>query len=132
MAVDQPHAIVVAFDWIMRAMRPPTTAHRAALLLILLMAMMTAWQGMVSYRTTDQQTERLVTALAKTLEYQVDATFRSIDTLLEEAAQRIDPDRWPNAADAAWFHDRVAAFPELRYLLVVGPDGRSRGPAVSH
>jgi len=132
MAVDRPHAIAMASDWIMRMIRPPTTAHRAALLLILLMAMMTAWQGMVSYRTTDQQTERLVTALAKTLEYQVDSTFRSIDTLLEETAQRIDPDRWPSAADAAWFHDRVAAFPELRYLLVVGPDGRSLGPAVSH
>jgi len=94
--------------------------------------MMTAWQGVASYRTTDLQTERLVAALAKTLEYHVDSTFRSIDTLLEEAARRIDPDRWPDAAAAAWFHDRVAAFPELRYLLVIGPDGRSRGAGVGH
>jgi len=132
MAVERPHPIAGAFDWIARTVRPPTTARRAALLLVLLMAMMTAWQGGASYRSTDLQTERLVSALAKTLEYQIDSTFRSIDTLLEEAAQRIDPDHWPDAAAAAWFHDRVAAFPELRYLLVVGPDGRSQGPAVSH
>ncbi|WP_161539611.1 sensor histidine kinase [Paramagnetospirillum kuznetsovii] len=111
--------------------RERTTARRASLALIALMIVLAAWHTWISWKDDDAAAEALVATLTKTLEFQTEASFRSIDNLLAEASQRIDPDRWPEPALLNWFQSRLVAFPEARNLIVARHDGLTAGPGLS-
>ncbi len=114
-----------------KAPGPRIVARKAAVGLIALIALVTAWQCRGSWTTTDVQAEHLVTALAKALDYQTDSSLRSVDALLADAIDRIDPKRWPDPDQIAWFRGQLAALPEARNLVVIGADGVSVSPALS-
>ena len=111
--------------------RPPTTARKAAAVMILVMAALAAWHGVIGWHAADDAAERMVMALARTMEYQAETSFRSIDTLLQDATQRIDPDKGVDVGLRDWFANRLAAFPEATNMLVAGADGRSVGSGLS-
>ncbi len=110
---------------------PPTKARRAALALIVAMVALAVWHQIVAWQAADAAAERMAMALARTMEYQSEVSFRGIDGLLMEAAQRIDPAKWPEPALSQWFASRLAAFPEATNMVVTGTDGRSQGTGLS-
>jgi hypothetical protein len=112
-------------------LKTPGSARKASLALITLLIALTSWHAWIRWKSADQAAETMVSTLARTLEFQADTTFRSIDNLLLEASQRIDPERWPDPQLAGWFQSRLAAFPETMNLVVVKPDGMSAGPGLS-
>ncbi|TAN63678.1 MAG: hypothetical protein EPN20_09280, partial [Magnetospirillum sp.] len=109
----------------------PATSRKAAAALIAAVLAMTAWHAFNTWRGADQAAEAMVQALTRTMEYQTDTTLRSVDNLLLEAVQRIDPAQWPQPTQTQWLQARLADFPEARNLLVVAPDGKSVGPGLS-
>ncbi len=110
---------------------PPATSRKAASALIIAMVALAAWHGFYTWQTADKAAEAMVLALTRTMEYQTDTTLRSVDNLLLEAVERIDPASWPNPPQMQWLQARLAGFPEARNLLVVGPDGKTAGPGLS-
>ena len=110
---------------------PPKTSRQAALALIAAMVVLAAIHIFYTWRAAENVAESMVQALTRTLEFQTDTTFRSIDNLLLEAVDRINPSQWPNPSQLQWLQGRLGGFPEARNLLVVGPDGKTAGPGVS-
>ncbi|MDO8606334.1 MAG: ATP-binding protein [Phaeospirillum sp.] len=110
---------------------PPSSSRKAALALMAAMLALSVWHGFNTRKIADKTAEAMVLALTRTMEYQIDASFHGIDTLLQEAVQRIDAAEWPNPPQLQWLQTRLADFPEARNLLVVGPDGKSAGPGIS-
>jgi signal transduction histidine kinase len=102
-------------------------ARRSALVLIAVTAVFWAAHTRAAWRAADAQAVQMVSALARTMEFQAASIIRSIDSLLEEAAQRIDPTTWPDPVLAPWFISRMHAFPEASLMLVVQPDGHGTG-----
>lgn len=113
------------------SVRMPTKARKEAGAVIVMMAALAGWLSVSAYRADSRHAEQLVDAQAKSLEYQIDSSLRSIDTLLAEAADRIDPRTWTDNELAQWFRIRLADFPEIRCMSVVGKDGLSLGPAIT-
>jgi signal transduction histidine kinase len=109
---------------------PKFTARKFALIFIILMLGLAALQRASSWRDADSNAEYLVTAIARTMEFQSDTTFRGIETLLREASQRIEPNHWPDPALVQWYSDRMKGFPEATSLIVLDDKGKSVGQGV--
>lgn len=107
------------------SLRPTAIARRWAVVLVTALMIIAALHLKVSWNRANSAAERMLTALTRTLEYQVDTSLRSIDILLQEAAQRIDPDDWPNRELVQWFQGRLGAFPEIRHMVVFGRHGQN-------
>jgi len=105
----------------------PTTARWAAVFLVLVMAALSGWQSVVLWRDNNDDAEQLVSALARSLDYQLSAELAEIDNLLQEAAARIDPERWPEADAARLLVSRLRAIPNLRGFRVATAEGQSVG-----
>ncbi|ARJ65407.1 hypothetical protein WV31_06930 [Magnetospirillum sp. ME-1] len=116
-----------AEDFALAPLRPSTIARRWALVLIAILAVIASIHLRAAWMRANSNAERLLTALTRTLEHQVDTSLRSIDNLLQEASQRIDPARWPDDALLKWFQSRLGVFPEVRQLVVFGQDGKNSG-----
>ncbi|SEH34981.1 sensor histidine kinase [Magnetospirillum fulvum] len=99
-------------------------ARKSAILVILVIAAMIGWQRFVSWQTAEHNAERLVSALTRAMEFQMDSNFRAIESLLTDAARRIDPDEWPRSDLVDWYADRLKSFPEASSLLVFDRRGR--------
>ncbi|MCR6629543.1 MAG: ATP-binding protein [Magnetospirillum sp.] len=99
----------------------------AAALLVLVLAANWAWATLRDRTLDIEEAERQLTALSRAVEYQIDGSVRSIATLLDEAADRIDPAAGLDAAMDAWFSARLAGFPEIRNLVVTDARGRVVG-----
>ncbi len=109
-------------------MRPSTIARRWAAALIAVLVIIAAVHLEAAWERSNSNAERLLTALTRTLEHQVDTSLRSIDNLLLEGSQRIDPERWPDDPNLIrWFQSRLGAFPEISQLVVFGQDGKNSG-----
>jgi len=106
-------------------MPSPRSARKAAVLVIVMMTAATILQGWTSYRAARDDAASLLATSAKVLEYQVDEDLHAFADILADAAERIDPDRWPDQMLLPWIEARVAAFPEINNILVVGLNGRS-------
>lgn len=85
------------------------------------------WQTLRDREIDLSQAEIMVTSLARVAEYQIDGSVRSIAALLDEAADRIDPARWPDRELEDWFSARLSGFPEVRNLVLVDAQGRTAG-----
>ncbi|CUW40333.1 putative Two-component sensor histidine kinase [Magnetospirillum sp. XM-1] len=109
------------------SLRPSTIARRWALALITVLVVIAAIHLKAAWNRANSNAERLLTALTRTLEHQVDTSLRSIDNLLLEASQRVDPARWPDPSLVQWFQSRLGAFPEIRQMVVFGQDGKNSG-----
>lgn len=96
----------------------------AALGLVGLIALL--WTGQVwrnqGIALTDA--EILTVSLARSLEYQVRGSMRTIDALLSEAADSVDPVGGLDAAQRERFRLRLAGLPEIRNLVLVDADGK--------
>lgn len=86
-----------------------------------------SWQVLRHRDLATDEAERLVTSLVRAAEYQIGGTMRSIEALLDEATNRIDPPLWPAARLEEWFSARLGGFPDLRALVVLDAGGRVRG-----
>lgn len=109
----------------------PTIARRWAALLILVMVALAGLHLWSSYQEALRNAERLVDALTRSLSHQVETSLRAVDALTLEISQRVDPDRWPDAALVEIYRQRLAGFPEIRNLVIIGRDGQSRGGILS-
>ena len=109
----------------------PATSRKAAVALIAAMLVLAAWHAVYTWQAATTAADSMVMALTRTMEYQTDSTLRSVDTLLLDAVERIDPATWPNPQQMQWLSARLTGFPETRNLLVVGPDGKTAGPGLS-
>ncbi|HLO77329.1 MAG TPA: ATP-binding protein [Magnetospirillum sp.] len=70
-----------------------------------------------------REAETRLTALARSVEYHIDGSVRSVAALLEEAADRIDPTTGLDASLEKWFSARLASFPEVRNLVITDARG---------
>ncbi|OAN43940.1 hypothetical protein A6A04_08635 [Paramagnetospirillum marisnigri] len=109
----------------------PMAARKASMVVIALMLVLASVHTWVAWTQSNRAAESLVTTLTRTLEFQTDSTFRSIDNLLLEASQTIDPDHWPKPDQLNWFQSRLVGFPEARNFVVAGIDGKSVGPGLA-
>ncbi|MBC7906575.1 MAG: hypothetical protein H7Y60_07490 [Rhodospirillaceae bacterium] len=98
-----------------------------ALALIVVLSANWGWQTLRDRDIEIAAAETRVTDMARAAEYQVDGTMRSIAALMEEIADRIDPDAWPDAALQQWFSARLAGFPEIRNIALTDARGRVFG-----
>ncbi len=100
--------------------------HAGRLIVALLMMVMFLLWGMQSLRNRSvalTDAEILVSSLARSLDYQVTGSLRSVEALLDEMADGINPQRWPNATIQDRFRTRLRGLPEIRNLVILGPDG---------
>ncbi|MTK64396.1 MAG: hypothetical protein F8N15_07730 [Methanobacterium sp.] len=109
----------------------PRNTRRAALAIIIAIIIVAGLQSVADFRRETADAEHLVSATANALDYQVSRTLRMIDDLLADAAQRVNPARWPDRDQFPWFEGRLAAFPEINNALVVHADGRTAGAGLT-
>lgn len=94
-----------------------------ALGLVCVMASYWGWSALRDRQLDLQEAESHLTALARAVEYQIDGSVRSVATLLDEAAGRIDPASGPDETLERWFGTRLMDFPEIRNLVVTDAAG---------
>ena len=98
-----------------------------AAILVVVLGANWGWQVWQRRAQALTEAERLVVSLTRAAEYQIVGSLRSVQALLDEAADRIDPAAWPDAALENWFHARLSGYPEGRLLQVLGADGTRIG-----
>lgn len=101
-----------------------------AVILVLVLGANWGWQTWQRRAQALSEAERLVQSLTRVAEYQFAGSLRSVEALLDEAADRVDPIQWPQPELEAWFHARLAGYPELRAMQVIGLDGRRVGNVI--
>ncbi|MBC7953704.1 MAG: hypothetical protein H7Z12_18040 [Rhodospirillaceae bacterium] len=101
-----------------------------ALALVLVLAANWGWQTLRDRDIEIAAAETRVTDMARAAEYQVDGLVRAIAALMEEAADRIDLETWPDVALQQWFSARLAGFPEIRNIVLTDARGRVMGTIV--
>ena len=99
--------------------------------LIGLIAVATGWDMLGSYRAHDELVTRQMTTLATAAASEIDGNVQAADHLLRDAVTTIDPAHWPDPKAIATLQARLAAFPEIRDMIVVGADGHTIGPVIS-
>jgi signal transduction histidine kinase len=102
----------------------------SALALVLVLISNWGWQTLRDRDIEIAAAETRVSDMARAAEYQVDGSVRSIAALMEEAADRIDPARWPDMALQQWFSARLVGFPEIRNIILTDARGRVVGAIV--
>jgi len=110
--------------------RPPQTARRSAVALIMALAALAVFHTVYAWQSAGDLAERLLGSQTRIMEYQCDTSLRAIDTLLQEAAQRISPETWPDPTLIQTFENRLMGFPEITGMLVIRADGRTAGRGI--
>lgn len=116
----------------MRLMRVGHPFLWASLALIAVIATATGWDIWASHRAHRRLVDQQMATLSGAAASQIESSLRAVDQMLENVAEVIDLERWPDAATEEWLRGRLASFPELRNLLVVDASGRMVGPNLSH
>ncbi len=106
-------------------------ALRSAIVIVLLLLGMTGAQAYLSFQTATADNFEILSQSAEALDFQLTATLRTIDELLADFSERIDPDHWPDPMLLPWLSGRLAATPAANTVLVAGLDGHSIGPGIS-
>lgn len=103
----------------------------AAALLVVAILSLWGWQAWQNRQRELTNAEVLVTSLSRALESQIDSSMRGIEFLLDEAADRISPEAWPNPAQQEWFRARLTGLPEISAIIVADANGQVIGPTIS-
>ncbi|MBI3445545.1 MAG: two-component sensor histidine kinase [Magnetospirillum sp.] len=102
-----------------------------AILIILVIIDAWAWQAWLARDHELQNAEFLTQSLARAAESQINGTMHGIERLFDDAALRIDPVTWPDAATHEWFRARLSGFPEISAMIVADRDGQVIGSTIS-
>lgn len=108
--------------------RSSFTARRIALAMILALVALCGLQLRHDYQTAEAQGERLVAAMVNAIAQQVGGSIRAVDGLLEETAAGAA--RWGQADFSDHLATRLAEFPEVRFVALIGADGHFIGDTV--
>ena len=103
----------------------------AAALLVVTICSFWGWQAWQNRLRELSNAEVLVTSLSRALESQIDGTMRGVEFLLDEAADRISPEAWPNPVQQEWFRARLTGLPEISAIIVADADGQVVGPTIT-
>ncbi|RAU20965.1 hypothetical protein CU669_15340 [Paramagnetospirillum kuznetsovii] len=106
-------------------------ARGTALLLVVAICCLWGWQAWQNRERELINAELLVASLARAADSQVDGAMRSVEFLLDEAADRIDMTRWPSTEHYEWFRARLTGLPEISALIVADADGNVAGATIS-
>jgi len=106
------------------------TARLIASLLIAVLVALCSVQLLLDYRGAVAQTETLVTSMANAIGQYLDDSIRSIDDILQEVADVAEDGQWGRAQQNDKLKSKLQAIPEIRFLAVIGTDGRFIGETV--
>ncbi|WP_173977987.1 sensor histidine kinase [Magnetospirillum sp. UT-4] len=111
------------------AQKRPWHARRSAAALVLVLALAQGGESWLAYRNSIEETEAQLAERTLSSARQVEASLRSVESVLHDTAVTFGPGR-PAVGNAVVerFRGRIRAMPELVDLIVVGSDGRIVAP----
>ena len=110
--------------------RPTRAARNTALLLIAVMALAAVSAIWLSHQSSQEEAERLLSALTRAAAYQASDSLHSVDTIMRDAAERVVPGQPSAPGTAERLMGLVRATPEVIDIIVADRDGRVAAPAL--
>lgn len=107
-----------------RQRRSPWSAYRVAVIVIAGLVAAVALHLKLTYDKAIRDAETLVNALTVASEQHIGGSLDAIDSLIEEVAATVREGRQHDPHFTDHFTARLPSFPELRFIGVVGADGR--------
>jgi len=110
---------------------PGWKSRKFAFLLIVVFHIAAALEVVHSYHAEKREAESLLSALSGSTAYQVSAALRNVDTLLIDAAEKLERKDYFSVFEAQRLLGRVRAMPEVADVIVVNKEGALVGPLVT-
>lgn len=107
-------------------LKPSYHARRIALAMILFMALLVGLQLRRDHHAALEQGERLVDGVVNAATQHLKGSIRSVHSLLEEAADGAENNRWNDPGFIDHLTTRLREFPEVRFIALIDADGRLR------
>lgn len=103
--------------------RSPWSAYRVVMIVIAGLVASVGLHLQLSYDKAVRDSETLLAALAVASEHHIGGSLAGIDTLLDELAATVRDGRQRDDNFSRDFAARLASFPEVRFIGIIGADG---------